>query len=69
MKSAGTEELFRLAGLVRFERANVGVKVPCLNRLATAHYTRTRSSIKSSVLFVNVGWGIGFEPMVSSATN
>ena len=57
-----------LAGMVRFERTNDGVKVRCLDRLATPLCMKKAARQKMGGLFAYVGWAEGFEPSVSRAT-
>ncbi len=47
-----------LAGLARFELAHARVKVWCLT-----------AWLQSNILNLKVGWKMGLEPTVSSATN
>ena len=56
--------------MVRFERTSHGVKVRCLNRLATPLYLPFEKAARQNEgrPLCDVGWAMGFEPMVSRAT-
>ena len=49
-----------MAGVAGFEPTNAGVKDPCLT--PWLHPSDKRQ-------FEKLGWDMGFEPMISSATN